>query len=161
MVEDTTTPTERPSARKMRERLRRLGWLTEAQAALGWGIILVLAALLGAIYLIQASRIATVGRRVQFLQNDLDALHRDNAGLERQIAEAQSLTRLQQEALRLGFIPANPEEIEYITVADYPVPQPTPTPVSIPAIPPETIGQAIWLVVRERITGLTRAEAGD
>ncbi len=47
------------------EALKKLPWLTEAQAALGWGIILILIALLGAIYLSQTSRIAIVGRLVQ------------------------------------------------------------------------------------------------
>ena len=56
-------------ARQTREQLKRLNALTEAQAALGWGVILLLAALLGTVYVSQASRIATVGRRVQILQN--------------------------------------------------------------------------------------------
>ena len=53
------------TTRQKREQLKRLGWLTEAQAVLGWGVILILVALVGAIYLNQASRIASVGRRVQ------------------------------------------------------------------------------------------------
>ena len=60
------TPEEkpRPKPRQARELARRLGLLTEAQAAAGWGVIVVMGALLGAIYLNQASKIATIGRRV-------------------------------------------------------------------------------------------------
>ena len=67
------------SMRQKREKVKRLNWLTEAQAAIGWGIILVLVAVLGTIYLNQASHIAVTGRRVQMMQNELDTLKRDNA----------------------------------------------------------------------------------
>jgi len=154
------------STRRKREQLKRLGWLTEAQAALGWGIILILAALLGAIYLNQASRIASVGRRVQVLQNELESLKRENADLSRQIAESQSLERLQQEAIRLGFIPARPDDIEYMIVPDYPVSNGEPAllnetpPASTPA-PPETMSEAAWLAFKARIGNLIYGEASE
>jgi hypothetical protein len=94
--------------------------LTEAQAAAGWGVIVVLGALLGAIYLNQASKIATIGRRVQMEQNELDEVKRANAELERQIAEAQSLERLDAEARRLGFVPSTPADIDYVVIPQYP-----------------------------------------
>lgn len=163
MVQETVAQPERKSARKARENNRRLGSLTEAQAVLGWGIILILVALLGAIYLGQASRIASVGRRVQFLQEELDTLRRDNAAVERQIAESQSLEYLQQEATRLGFQQADPDSIEYVIVLDYPVaaavnPLPTATPIPIP---PETIGEALWLSVQSNVTNLMRGESRE
>ncbi len=150
--------------RETREQTKRLGWLTEAQAALGWGVILVLVALLGAIYLSQASRIAAVGRRIQIQQNELAELKRQNSDLERQIAEAQSLERLQQEALRLGFVPAQPENIEYVIVPDYPVETAdfAPLPTDVPlAPPPETATEVLWLVVRGSVMNLTQGEAGE
>ena len=70
------------SLRQKRESAKRLTWLTEAQAVLGWGIILVLVAVLGTIYLSQASQIAVTGRRVQIRQNELDTLKRENAAME-------------------------------------------------------------------------------
>ncbi|MCA9873281.1 MAG: hypothetical protein KC441_06490, partial [Anaerolineales bacterium] len=106
--------------RHKREKAKRLSWLTEAQAALGWGIILVLIAVLGTIYLSQASRIAVTGRRVQLMQNDLETLKRDNAEIERTIAESQSLERLQQQAQEMGFVEAQPGDIEYLVIPDYP-----------------------------------------
>lgn len=109
------------STRQKREQLKRLSWLTEAQAFLGWGLILILVALLGAIYLNQASRIATVGRRVQVFQNELERLKRENALLDRQVAEAQSLERLTQRAIQQGFIPARPDDIEYLVIPNYPI----------------------------------------
>jgi cell division protein FtsL len=166
-MEMSTPQRNRQSARQTRELARRLGWLTEAQAALGWGVILVLAALLGVIYLTQASRIAAVGRRVQVLQNELIDLKRENADIERQIAEAQSLERLQDMAIRQGFAQALPDDIEYVTVSNYPVSTaepalPTATPeTKAVSQPPATLPEAIWFAVRQSIGDLIRGESHE
>ncbi len=94
--------------------------LSEAQVVLGWLVVLALIALLGAIYLIQTSHIASTGRMVQELQFDLDDIKRTNSELERDIAEAQSLKRLQSDAIKFGFIKAGPEDVDYLIVTDYP-----------------------------------------
>ncbi|MCB9419437.1 MAG: hypothetical protein H6667_06520 [Ardenticatenaceae bacterium] len=152
------------SSRQKREQVKQFKRLTEAQAALGWGVILLLSTLLGVIYLSQASGIATVGLRVQNLQADLELIKRDNSALERQIAEAQSLERLQQEALRLGFVQAQADQIEYLVVPDYPVtpdtlePEVTPT-VSVP--PAETIGDVLWLSLRSSVSRMIYGEASE
>ncbi len=149
--------------RRKRDQFKQLKQLTEAQAVLGWGVILLLAALLGAIYLNQTSKIAAVGRRVQALQEDLEDLKRENGTLERQIAEAQSLERLQQEALRLGFKQARPDDIEYIIVPDYPVATAvSPSPPEPPlAAPPETISEVIWLALQKSVSRLVYGEASE
>ena len=50
MTNTMAAPEEKPrtKSRQARELARRLGVLTEAQAAAGWGVIVVLGALLGA-----------------------------------------------------------------------------------------------------------------
>lgn len=152
------------SRREKRQKARRLTVLGDAQLAMGWFVILALAALVGAIYVSQASRIAGAGRQVQTLQNRLDDLKRRNSELEREIAEAQSLERLQQEAIRLGFVRAAPEDIEYIVVEGYPsdaTPAPPPSPTPAPTRPVESMGQALWLAVRGSVDGLVRGEAGQ
>ena len=153
------------SKREKQRKARRRRILSDAQVALGWFVILALAALVGTIYLYQASRIASVGRKVQLLQNELDALKRENARLERGIAGAQALDRLHQEAQRLGFTRAGPEDIEYLIVEDYPVgeaevpDQPEP---AEPAPPPaETIGAALWQAAEERADRLVTGDAGE
>jgi hypothetical protein len=154
-------------ARQTREQLKRLNALTEAQAALGWGVILVLAALLGTIYVSQASRIASVGRRVQILQNELTELKRQNNDIERDIAAAQALDRLQAEAIRLGFVEADPADIEYIIVPDYPAElqetDPLETPPTVTAVPPpaETVREALWLYLSDRFSDFIRGEARE
>jgi hypothetical protein len=155
--------------RQKRERSKRLNWLTEAQAALGWGIILALVAVLGAIYLSQASRIAVTGRQVQMMQNELETLKRDNAAIEKSIAESQSLDRLQIRAREMGFVSAQPENIEYLVIPDYPsttaVPstiQLQPEPATTPTIQPlETMEEALWLRIRQSVGSLIQGEAGE
>ena len=87
---------------------------------MGWGLILLIIALLGVIYLNQSSRFAAVGRRVQSLQYDLNVIQRENADLERDIAQAQSITRIQKDAAKMGFVKAHPGTIEYLVVPNYP-----------------------------------------
>jgi cell division protein FtsL len=143
------------------EKRRSHLWLTEAQAALSWGAILVLAALVGAIYLFQASRIASVGRQVQELQWQLDEVNRVNADLERDIAEAQSLDRLQQEVLRMGFVRAQPGDVEYLVIPNFPSEvevapraelQSTPEPIN-------DASEALWLAIESSISDLFRGES--
>lgn len=156
--------TIRRSTRRTREQAKRLKQLTEAQAALGWGVILIMVALLGVIYLNQASGIAAIGRRVQSLQGNLENLKRENAVLERDIAEAQSLERLQQEALRLGFIQSRPDDIEYIVVPNYPAEASTLELVAESTgktPPPETMGEVLWLALKARVGNMIYGEASE
>jgi len=144
-----------------KEKRRNRFWLTEAQAALSWAIILALGALLGTIYLYQASRIAGVGRHVQELQNELDDVKRVNAELEREIAEGQSLDQLQAAAESMGFVRAQPEDIEYLVVPDYPTAinqGPLPE-MSEPPQPIETIWEALVITFQNSINDLAIGES--
>ena len=141
------------SRRAKKERKKSLFWLSEAQAALSWSILLTLAALVGAIYLYQTSRIATAGRHVQILQNQLDRIKQENIELERDIAEAQALDRLQQDAVELGFARSGPSEVEYLVVPDFPPEQEieaTPAPAD-QVEPAENMVEALWLAIRNSI----------
>lgn len=159
---------EKPRPRQARELARRLGWLTEAQAAAGWAVIIILAALLGAIYLNQASKIAAIGRRVQIEQSQLDEYKRINGELERLIAEAQALERLNAEALGMGFRPATPDEIEYLVIPDYPVGEAIEPALSqsghaleSASTPPETMLEALLLTVQSVSDQLIRGQANE
>lgn len=159
--------TMRRSTRQTRELTRQLGKLTEAQAALGWLVILILVALLGAIYLNQTSEIAAAGRRVQILQDELEVTKRVNGEIERDIAEAESLDRLQAAAAALGFTPAGPDDIEYLVVPDYPAEEASPplrtepTPTAEPAPAAESMRDALTLAVENGFERLFRGESGE
>ena len=159
------TPEEKRRPRQARELAQRLGLLTQAQAAAGWAVILILAALLGVIYLNQASKIAAIGRHVQRVQAELDEVKRENAELERSIAEAQALDRLKSESQRLGFVPAAPGDIEYIVIPNYPT-EPAVERVEMTASlvlpePPASIWEAMALAIRDLGIDLTRGEANE
>lgn len=151
--------TESRQAKK--ERKRSLFRLTEAQVALSWGALLTLAALVGAIYLFQTSRIATSGRRVQILQNELNSIKQENIELERDIAEAQSLDRLQQDALNLGFTRSAPGDVEYLVIPDYPEkPEITATPENDAEYEPaESFVEALWLSIRNSVGDLIHGKS--
>jgi cell division protein FtsL len=152
------TPKKRQSKTEKRQSLL---WLTEAQAALSWGVILVLAALVGAIYLFQASRIARVGRQVQELQWELDEVNRLNGDLERDIAEAQSLDRLQQEVLRLGFVRADPDDVDYLVIPNYPaeIEATHEAELLLTPDPINNASEALWLTIESSISDLFRGES--
>lgn len=153
---------KRARRRAFQERFSTWLHLSETQVAMGWFVVLGLAAVLGAIYLSQASSIASTGRHLQVAQADLEDAKRQNALIEQDIAQAQSLERLQAEAIGLGYRPAGPEDLEYLVVADYPdAPQSTPTPIPAPPEPAETITEAIWLAIQDSINNLVRGESRE
>jgi len=153
------------SSRQTRDLARKLSKLTEVQAAVGWSLILLVIALLGVIYLNQSSRIAAVGRRAQYLQYDLSIIQRENADLEREIAQAQSLTRIQTEAERMGFIRPQPGNIEYLVIPNYPSYPIVKEDVQTQnrAAPPvvETMQEGLWLVFESKIDDLMRGESSE
>jgi hypothetical protein len=155
------------SMKRKRSSNKRVTWLTEAQAAVGWGIILVLVAILGTVYLSQASRTAVAGRRVQIRQNELDDMKRENAELEKKIAEAQSLEDLQAKAQAMGFIQAQPENIEYLSIPDFPAETAVPpiisaTPESVELVPPpDTMEEALILAFQASVSSLIEGSAGE
>jgi hypothetical protein len=156
--------TKQRSRREKRQEARRQSVLSDAQVAIGWFVIMVLAALVGSIYVIQASRIAADGRRVQNLQFELEELKRQNAVIERGIAETQSLDRLEQEAIQLGFLRADPENIEYLLVEGYPAeaePAESGAELLPEVAPVETIGEALGLLLQRRGNSMVKGESGE
>jgi cell division protein FtsL len=153
------------SARQTREIVRRLGKITEAQAAMSWGLILLVLALVGAIYLNQTIKVAAVGRHVQQLELELVDVQATNTQVKREIAEAQSLDRLHRQMQKLGFVPATAVDTEYLVILDYPEAQTTQHQLSFQqenrGKPVETIREALQLVVQDRLDDLMRGESGE
>lgn len=98
-------------------------WRIQVQviASLAAGAVVIAA--LGGLYLTEASRAATAGRDVQSLQvakADLQFVIDRQTAL---VAQAKSVSRLQQRAIELGFVPAAAEQIDYVKVEGYYGPQ--------------------------------------
>ena len=99
---------------------KRAPSLFRAQAALGWGVVVALMALLGVVYLTLGSDSIVAGYRIQQMTWELTKLQRENAQLEARIAEFEAVGDLQKRGREMGFVPAGHEEIEYLVVDDYP-----------------------------------------
>ncbi len=118
--------------------LRQARWRTETQATSLVLTVMVIVALIGALYLAQASRTAAAGRRVQALEAERQVLEQQNAQLRAEIAALRSVPRLIAEAERLGYHVASVEEVDYITLEGLP-PPPPPDPTEgrdVPALAP-------------------------
>ncbi len=93
----------------------------------GWLLALAVLALIGTVYLAQASQAAQEGAELETLSLRLSELQRTNAQLEADIAAGQQPARLAQRAAELGYRPAKIEELEFVLVKNYPTPAPEAT----------------------------------
>lgn len=100
-------------------------WRVQTQlfATLAAAAVVVVA--LGGMYLATASRAATAGRDVQSLESQKTDLETSIHRYQALIAEAKSLDRLESRASELGYVPAQPDQMEYIVVNGYPGAQQT------------------------------------
>lgn len=97
-------------------------WRTQTQAVAVWSITLLVIAVIGGLYLAVASRAGTAGRDLQRMEARKAELIQSNDELRAQLSELRSVTRLANRARELGFIPAQPGQIEYLAVQNYPQP---------------------------------------
>lgn len=149
--------------RRLREQIKKLLKLSEAQTALSWAIVFVLTVTIATLYVNQASRTAEIGRYIQELRLDLQTLKRENGVIEQEIAKSQSLDRLQTRANALGFTLADPTDRLYVTVDQYPTEvdttlfvEPTPPPELVVV---ETMEEALWLSLFGRLESFTSGSA--
>lgn len=125
------------STRWLRNTFRQAPWRTQTQATSLVLAVVVMVVMVGALYLAQASRTATTGRRLQELEAQRRTLEQQNAQLRAEIAALRSVPRLIAEAERLGYHAARMDEVEYLFIKGAP-PQPLPTPT-----PPLTVEQVV------------------
>ncbi len=165
MVQEQIQRSMSNSSRQTREITRKLRKLTEVQAAVGWGLILLVMALLGVIYLNQSSKIAAVGRQVQELRAEINTVQRENSEIEREIAEAQSLSRIQEEAEKLGFVRAESIYVEYLVIPPFTTMTDSSEERQIKnqtdAPPLESFQDALLLTVKSAINDLMEGESGE
>lgn len=73
----------------------------------------------GAMYLAVSAKAAEAGRRVLNLERERQDLLEANAELRAKLAEQMAPTRMLALASELGFRPARPEDIEFLSVEGY------------------------------------------
>lgn len=99
---------------------RQAPWRQQTQilAALSIGLLVLL--VVGGLYLTVASRAGNAGRDLQEYEARKSELIRENDRLRAQLAELRTMTRMANRALELGFAPAQPGQVRYVAVPDYP-----------------------------------------
>ncbi len=80
-------------------------WRLERKAALGMLLVLITVSLIGWLYLTQASSLTTISFEIEQLRTELSELNQQNAQLELDIADWETLPRIEQRARELGFAP--------------------------------------------------------
>lgn len=99
--------------------LQRTGWRPQNQAVALAALGIVLAAIIGALYLSQVASFATTNRQIEGLLEERDRLERDNERLRAEIATLRTLQFLELRARDMGFRPATAADIEYLLVPGY------------------------------------------
>jgi hypothetical protein len=107
------------SYQRINRAFKQAPWRWQMQVAASGAAALTIALLLGLLFLTQASRAATTGRKVQELEQQKLTLARENAELRARLAGLRSFYRMRDRAAALGFFPAMPDQVEYLVVDGY------------------------------------------
>jgi len=101
-----------------RQASRRSGWHLRGSA--GGTFLLIITLLgIGAMYLAVSARAAEFGRQVLTLESQREDILQGNAELTAQLALLTAPEQMLARASELGFKPAGPQDVDYITVSGY------------------------------------------
>ncbi len=94
-------------------------WRVQRQWLGSASVVVVVFAMVAALYLNIASRTAIAGREIQDLSDSITFSRQTSADLQTQLAKWTSAQSLEQRARKMGFRPMRPQEAEYVAVAGY------------------------------------------
>jgi len=109
--------------------IRQAPWRTQTQTAAIIALVLIVAIIIGALYLAQATTTATTGQELRQLQLTADSLQRANEDTIAAIALKRDITTLRGRAQALGFVPVDSDRLKYVVVPGYAPERATATPV--------------------------------
>lgn len=87
-------------------------------------LLVVVLAMVAALYLNITSQTAVAGRQIQELNAAIIISQQRSSDLQTQLASLTSASAMEQRALELGFRPVEADELEYLVVPGYVAPQP-------------------------------------
>jgi len=99
-------------------------WRVQRQYVGAFLLVVIVLALIAALYLDLSARTTLTGREFQELQLQITAIQRSNADLETELANLTASSVMQQRALELGYRPVKPGELDYVFVPGYTAPEP-------------------------------------
>jgi cell division protein FtsL len=103
---------------------RQAPWRVQRQWVGVFLLLVIGAAMVAALYLDVTARAALAGREIQELRSQITTVQRQNADLETQLADLTSTDVMQQRALKLGYRPVLPGELDYVAVPGFVAPEP-------------------------------------
>ena len=103
-------------------------WRPQTQSAAIVAMVLVVALIIGALYLAQATTTVSTGQQLLQLESTRDYLQRTNEDIDAQIANKRNISTLRGRAQALGFVPVDPDRLQYIVVPGYSPDRATATP---------------------------------
>jgi len=126
------------SVRSLTQAYSQAPWRKQLKFIVLFLLIVVFAALIAGIYLDVTARAATIGREIQLMQRDIEALKLVNADLETRLAFLLSSGQMAERARKLGFEPIERDQMVFVVVEGYPGRQqpvlaPAPVPVKVVA----------------------------
>lgn len=114
------TSNEGPQRRQwLQHTLRRVPWRDQTQTTAIAMLALIVAIIIGALYLAQAMTTATTGRQLEEMQAQRNRLQQENEQIRAEIAAYRSVPRLIERARELGFVFIDRSQIEYLLVEGY------------------------------------------
>lgn len=114
-----STKKPQPQPDWIQHTLRTGPWRRQSQFAAIVALALIVAIIIGALYLAQVTTVSTTGRQNEDLRVYRDRLVRENEQIRADIADLRSIPRLLRRAQELGFTYAGAENIEYLIVEGY------------------------------------------
>lgn len=99
--------------------LRGRTWRMQRQAVALAALGVIIAIIIGALYLAQSASVSTLGRQLEAIIARRNQLEQTNEQLRAEIAELRSVPRLLARAQEMGFANAGREAIEYLVVDGY------------------------------------------
>lgn len=100
--------------------IKQLPWRLDKKATVGYLLILMAFSLVGWLYLGQASSITSSTMRIEKINIKIEQLSQTNSEMMLEIAQLESINRVETRARELGFAPTPPENIRYLTADNYP-----------------------------------------
>jgi cell division protein FtsB len=99
--------------------LRDRSWQVQRQALGLAALGVVIAIILGALYLAQSASVSTLGRQLEAMIAERNRLEQINEQLRAEIAQLRSVPRLLARAKEMGFVEAGRDNVEYLVVDGY------------------------------------------
>jgi len=99
-------------------------WRVQRQYVGAFLLAVIGISMIAALYLQVTAGAARAGREIQEMRFEITAIQRANADLETRLANLTSTTEMERRALKLGFRPVKPGELDYVAVPGFVAPEP-------------------------------------